>query len=303
MLVPISQNQSNIVQILEKSSLAPSTKHQYITAVQNYLATGNSLTDINALNDYALQLNSSSRGFLKAAIKKWTQHVSMQMKGMATPDNIGTIQASLYRFESLNNSIPSADQSNKKKHNWLSQVEVKKLLNSVEGEKLVHDRDRVLLAVLLGAGLRCSEAVNLKFGDISSVPVKNKRRTYLNILGKGAKYRDIPISDKLAKILDDWCIKSGNDYILCNVGMNGIITGQLSNSSVFARVRKYGTKIGKPGLTVHDLRRTYAQLGFEAGVPITQISKLLGHEDVRTTQIYLNLDTNYEVTISDFIPL
>ena len=45
-----------------------------------------------------------------------------------------------------------------------------------------------------------------------------------------------------------------------------------------------------------------AQLGYEAGVPITQISKLLGHATVATTQRYLNLDLDLETTISDFIP-
>ena len=49
--------------------------------------------------------------------------------------------------------------------------------------------------------------------------------------------------------------------------------------------------------------RTFAQLGYSAGVPLTQISTLLGHADVRTTQRYLNLALDLETTVSDFIPL
>jgi integrase len=60
--------------------------------------------------------------------------------------------------------------------------------------------------------------------------------------------------------------------------------------------------IGKPELQPHDLRRTYAQLGYEAGVPVTQVSRLLGHASVATTQKYLNLDLDLETTISDFVP-
>jgi integrase len=67
-------------------------------------------------------------------------------------------------------------------------------------------------------------------------------------------------------------------------------------------VSKAGAAIGKPDLAPHDLRRTYAQLGYEAGVPITQISKLLGHANVATTQRYLNLDLDLSTTVSDFIP-
>ncbi len=51
------------------------------------------------------------------------------------------------------------------------------------------------------------------------------------------------------------------------------------------------------------LNRTYAQLGYEAGVPLTQISTLLGHANLATTQKYLNLALDIEQTVSDFIPL
>ena len=61
--------------------------------------------------------------------------------------------------------------------------------------------------------------------------------------------------------------------------------------------------IGLLELAPHDLRRTSAQLGYEADVPITQISVLLGHSSVATTQKYLNLALDVETTVSDFIPL
>ena len=52
----------------------------------------------------------------------------------------------------------------------------------------------------------------------------------------------------------------------------------------------------------HDLRRTCAELGRRAGVPISQISKLLGHASIETTQDYLNIELDLEMTISDFVP-
>jgi len=71
---------------------------------------------------------------------------------------------------------------------------------------------------------------------------------------------------------------------------------------VFNIVRRHGEMMDKPELAPHDLRRTYAQLGYEAGVPITQISILLGHANVATTQRYLNLELDLETTASDFVP-
>lgn len=77
----------------------------------------------------------------------------------------------------------------------------------------------------------------------------------------------------------------------------------MSAVALYHLVNKYGKQIGKPGLAPHDLRRTYAQLGYNAGVPITQISVLLGHSSVKTTQEYLNLNLDLESTTSDFVPL
>ena len=73
--------------------------------------------------------------------------------------------------------------------------------------------------------------------------------------------------------------------------------------TIFQIVRKHCAKIGMPKLDPHDLRRTFAQIGYEAGVPITQISKQLGHSSIKTTQRYLNMDLDLVTTISDFIPL
>jgi len=58
---------------------------------------------------------------------------------------------------------------------------------------------------------------------------------------------------------------------------------------------------GKPDLQPHDLRWTYAQLGYDAGISVTQISRLLGHASINTTQRCLNLDL--ELTVSDFAVL
>ena len=60
--------------------------------------------------------------------------------------------------------------------------------------------------------------------------------------------------------------------------------------------------MGKAELQPHDLRRTYAQLGLKAGIPLEQISRLLGHASIKTTQRYLKIDLDLEMTISDFVP-
>ena len=77
----------------------------------------------------------------------------------------------------------------------------------------------------------------------------------------------------------------------------------LSDVATFYILQKHGAEISIPELAPHDLRRTFAQIGYDAGVPITQISVLLGHSLVETTQRYLNLELALDVMASDFVPL
>ena len=105
-------------------------------------------------------------------------------------------------------------------------------------------------------------------------------------------------------MIDTWSSAAGGQgLVLRSVGKGGAIGPGLSPVGLFNIVRKYGRLLDKPQLAPHDLRRTYAQIGYENGVPITQISKLLGHSSITTTQRYLNLDLDLETTISDFVPL
>ena len=282
--------------------LAVSTRQQYRKALSAYLSTGASLADPVALADYARSLPTSSKAFLKAAIKLVTEQTAVSLKGQATPGNVGSVQAALYRLEALQSAIEVKTPKGQKMGTWLSQAQVKALLDTC-GPDLRGQRDRLALGLLAAAGLRRQEAVNLTFADIVLQPIKNRLRTVLEVVGKGDKTRVVPISDNLANALDKWAAIVGSEgRVLRSVDQTGRVSGELSASAVFEITRAHGAQIDKPDLAPHDLRRSYAQLGYEAGIPITQISVLLGHSSVSTTQRYLCLDVSLDVTISDFIP-
>ena len=162
-------------------------------------------------------------------------------------------------------------------------------------------RDWIVLGLLLGAGLRREELANLTFDDIAV----QGTRTVLQVRGKGAKDRSIPISDKLAKRLQEWREITGGGYIARSMIRKSKtqLAERMSSVAIFQLVRKYGKKIRKPSLAPHDLRRSFSQLGYEAGVGIAQISILLGHSSIQVTQRYLNLELDLSMTVSNFIPL
>ena len=102
---PNNTPQHQILDILQRANLAPSTRAKYIRVVEGYLATGHSLTDQEALAAYAAALSPSRRGHLKSAVRKWTQAMTTAIKAQATPGNINSIQATLLRFEALQDTI------------------------------------------------------------------------------------------------------------------------------------------------------------------------------------------------------
>jgi len=287
-------------------ALQPSTKHQYIKAIENYLATGGNLADPQALTEYALTVGSSTRSFLAAAVTRLAQELEQLAKGSATPENIATIQAAVFRTQALQNAIKIQQAKGEKAHTWLSYHEAEQLLEACNSRssgknefEIYTLRDRLAIGLMMAAGLRREEAASIQFTDI----IKQDKRYVLNVTGKGAKSRVVPISDHLAEAIIDWqFLIDAEGLILRSLGRNKEPKDSISTTGLYNIVQKRGSMIGKPDLQPHDLRRTFAELGRRAGVPISQISKLLGHASIETTQEYLNIELDLEMTISDFVP-
>ncbi len=296
-----------VIQAIQNDpTLQPSTKHQYIKAIENYLETGESLTDPVALAEYALTVGNSTRSFLAAAVTRMAQELEQLAKGGATPDNIAVIQAAVFRAQALQNAIKTKQPQGERAHTWLTWFEAEQLLDAcqrrVSGKaemRIFAQRDRLAIGLMMAAGLRREEAASLQFTDI----VKQNERYVLNVLGKGAKDRVVPINTRLAEAIIDWQFLVGVEgLILRSLGRNKEPGESISTTGLYNIVQKRGSMIGKPELQPHDLRRTYAELGRRAGVPISQISKLLGHASIETTQEYLNIELDLDTTISDFVP-
>jgi len=159
----------------------------------------------------------------------------------------------------------------------LTREEVKALINSIKNKK-----HKLIVKLLYSSGLRLSELVNLKVGDLEL-----EERIGWVRKGKGAKDRMFIISSKLVDELKEYIKnKKDSDYVFS--GRKGKMSVRNVQKIVKLAAKKAG--INKP-VHPHTLRHSFATHLLEAGENIRKIQELLGHSNLSTTQIYTHIST------------
>jgi len=302
---------SLVLEDIRVSDLQDTTKHKYTKALTNYSLAGLSLLSPDDLRSYCLTASGSTKSFLKAGIRRLARAIEHQAKSAATPENIDKTTALIYRSQALMESITVSKPKGEKVHTWLSPVELKELISQTRknGNSLMEIRDRVILGLLSNAMLRRSEAVSIKFSDVTS----RDGYTILEVTGKGAKTRGVKLSESLAADISYLEGVLSEGFILRAMlkreklpeGYTRIseycVGKSITSGAIYNLVAKYG-KFIKKELQPHDLRRTGSQTAWKAGVPIEQISLALGHESLETTILYLGIERDWDKQPSDFIP-
>lgn len=164
-----------------------------------------------------------------------------------------------------------------KEREYLDEQEVQDFVAAVN-----HRLIRVVIAIMFYAGLRVSECLNLKLGDVDL-----NQKILQVVAGKGNKDRTIPICDKLLDILTDYLTwREDSPYLLATRK-----SGWLSRISVATVIRDTRKKLGlKKQVTPHTFRHSFASRLVAGDVNIVSISKLLGHSDIKTTSIYTHVN-------------
>jgi integrase/recombinase XerD len=178
----------------------------------------------------------------------------------------------------------------------LSEAEVERLLGAVVGDGAVARRDRALLEVLYGGGLRISEAVGLSLTDL------DLEAGVLRAFGKGSKERVVPVGRLAREALEAWLAPSGRvamtparwarrgDAEAVFLNQRG---GRLSRQGAWAIVRRYGDRAGLGDrLTPHVLRHSCATHMLDHGADIRVVQELLGHASIATTQVYTRVSAD-----------
>jgi len=170
--------------------------------------------------------------------------------------------------------------------------EIETLINTIDLSKPEGTRDRAMLEVLYGSGLRVSELVTLKISCI------HFDIGFIRVLGKGNKERLVPLGGMAAKQVKTYMeevrvhikIKKGNEDFLF---LNNRGT-KLSRVYVFLFLKSLAEKAGiKKSISPHTFRHSFATHLVEGGADLRAVQEMLGHESITTTEIYTHLDRSY----------
>lgn len=153
-------------------------------------------------------------------------------------------------------------------------------------------RNRTILEVLYGCGLRVSECVHLDLGNCML------DEGYLRIIGKGDKERITPISGVALEMLGDYLEHARPDLMKSYAKMTAAVFlnargGRLTRQSIHGIVAHAGRTIGIANLHPHTLRHSFATHLLEGGADLRVIQEILGHSDISTTQIYTHVDRSH----------
>lgn len=181
--------------------------------------------------------------------------------------------------------------------NWLTDVQLRRLLSVPNRKTLRGARNYCILAIFAGCAIRLDELAQL---DLATIQQREGRWVLADLVGKGGRVRTVAIPAWVKQAIDGWVrlakIKEGRLIRQLTLKPEG-----LSSEGIHDIVTKAAEKIGAPGVGPHDLRRTSAKLCREAGGDIEQIQAMLGHEKLETTQLYLGTVQNLKEAVNDLL--
>lgn len=148
-------------------------------------------------------------------------------------------------------------------------------------------RDKAILLVFLGAGLRLSELCNLELADVT---IRERSGELVVRSGKGDKWRHVPLNTEVRRAIQEWLdVRPKSNVEKIFVARQGHAIGASGVYSIVGRLAA-AAQLAPEEVAPHVLRHTFAKSLVDAGEPLTRVQALLGHESIKTTSRYTTPD-------------
>ena len=259
----------------------------------------------NTLEAYSRDLNRLAEFLSAAGVRAWGDAAASDLRAYIadlrgrrlSERSVARLLGSMRRFyrfllkEEMISSDPVPEFSSRgvagRLPETLGSTDMRILLDQPDEAKPLGARDRAMLELLYGSGLRVSELVSLKLRQVSM------EGNYLTIKGKGAKVRQVPFGrfayECLQRYLRDvrpFFLRGGySDYVFLTRSGR-----PLTRQGFWKLLRGYARRAGlQHRVTPHTLRHSFATHLLEGGADLRAVQSMLGHSDIATTQIYTHV--------------
>jgi integrase/recombinase XerD len=181
---------------------------------------------------------------------------------------------------------------------FLNQAEMEMLLSAPDVSTELGLRDRAILELMYACGLRVSEAVNLKMGDI------DLDSGILTCTGKGSKTRRVPVGKSAVEWVRSYLAarRRKENAEVQNLFVSSL-GGPINRQAIYEFIRSYAERCGLEGVSPHTLRHSFATHLVQNSADIRSVQQMLGHKDISTTQIYTHMtDAHLKKAYEKFHP-
>ena len=213
-----------------------------------------------------------------------------------------------YKFLLLENALDhdptelvEAPATARKLPQVLSTQEIDRMVAAIDLSQPMGHRNKAIVEVLYGCGLRVSELVNLSQEDL------HPNEGFIRVVGKGNKERLVPFAPFTQQVLHQY-LEHERPHCLSSVETHRIFLNKrgnpLSRVMVFLVVKDLAAKAGiEKEISPHTFRHSFATHLVEGGADLRAVQEMLGHESILTTEIYTHLQTDYmRSTLLQFHP-
>lgn len=274
-----------IVQVVLDAVDSSQTRRAYARALHGFMAWYNSsgLRELNkaTVQRYAAELKAQGMG-----ASSINQRLSAIRKLAAEAADNGAMPQQIANGIA---NVKGLRQEGTRAGNWLTKEQAQRLLDAPNARTVKGLRDRALIAVLLGCGLRRSEVAAL---TTSHIQERDGRWVIVDLIGKRNKVRTVPMPSWTKKAIDEWTqaahVKSGRVFRSVNKG-DRVDGNSMTAQAIRDAVTQYAKALELGAVAPHDLRRTFAKLAHKGGAGLDQIQLTLGHASMQTTEKYLGV--------------
>lgn len=259
-------------------AMSRNTVASYCSDVEKFLAYVNRAPELLASEDIEVYLQSRS-SISKRSQARILSSIRSFFGWLVLEGVLADNPCDLVDFPKLGRYLPDV----------LSIEEVEAMIESVDTSSWQGKRNRALLEILYGCGLRVSEAVSLRISCLYF------DEGFIRVIGKGDKERLVPVGEMAADAVNVYlehrpapCDQTSDDLVFLNR-----FGGSLSRQSVFKMIKAQALAVGvRKEISPHTFRHSFATHLVENGADLRVVQEMLGHESITTTEIYTHIETS-----------